>query len=313
MIELFFDEENHIYKTRDGEVLPSVSDIIREVGLSSGGDYVTDSMLYAMALGTKIHKNIEAYNIFGAVPTESSVLGHFSAYLKWFEDYAPKVIENELRMGYMGSPVRYAGTADLIAEIDGRLAIIDYKTGKSIYPYYSYQLAGYKKLYGEDVDLYVLQLKASGDYIFVKSDFMIPNCVERWEDVLVSYSKGEKYVDLHELETDEDAIKWLAFKEEMDKTQTKIKRIENKLSKTMKNVKAENEIFKYKYNPPKIKEEFSTSKFLYQFDDDGLFSKEDVQNALKGCFKITVGKKVEHVFTKKKKKIRIKDVCRKES
>lgn len=43
----------------------------------------------------------------------------------------------------------YAGTADLIGTVDGRLALIDIKTGRGVYPEYKLQLAAYAVAWGE--------------------------------------------------------------------------------------------------------------------------------------------------------------------
>lgn len=43
----------------------------------------------------------------------------------------------------------YAGTADLIGTVNGRLAILDIKTGRGVYPEYKLQLAAYAVAWGE--------------------------------------------------------------------------------------------------------------------------------------------------------------------
>jgi hypothetical protein len=43
----------------------------------------------------------------------------------------------------------YAGTADLIGTIRGRLALLDIKTGRGVYPEYQLQLAAYAAAWGE--------------------------------------------------------------------------------------------------------------------------------------------------------------------
>ena len=43
----------------------------------------------------------------------------------------------------------YAGTADLIGTLDGRLALLDIKTGLGMYPEYKLQLAAYAAAWGE--------------------------------------------------------------------------------------------------------------------------------------------------------------------
>jgi PD-(D/E)XK nuclease superfamily len=43
----------------------------------------------------------------------------------------------------------YAGTTDLIGMLDGRLAVLDIKTGRGVYPEYKLQLAAYAVAWGE--------------------------------------------------------------------------------------------------------------------------------------------------------------------
>ena len=43
----------------------------------------------------------------------------------------------------------YAGTADLIGTLNGRLALLDIKTGRGVYPEYKLQLAAYAVAWGE--------------------------------------------------------------------------------------------------------------------------------------------------------------------
>jgi len=41
---------------------------------------------------------------------------------------------------------RYGGTPDMLARVDGEITIVDYKTGKGLYPEYYYQMGGYYRL-----------------------------------------------------------------------------------------------------------------------------------------------------------------------
>ena len=43
----------------------------------------------------------------------------------------------------------YAGTTDLIGTLNGRLALLDIKTGRGVYPEYKLQLAAYAVAWGE--------------------------------------------------------------------------------------------------------------------------------------------------------------------
>jgi len=51
-----------------------------------------------------------------------------------------------LEQSLVSERYRYGGRADMVAEIDGALELVDFKTGKGIYPEMFYQLAGYAPL-----------------------------------------------------------------------------------------------------------------------------------------------------------------------
>lgn len=50
---------------------------------------------------------------------------------------------------YVSDEHRFGGTLDLLARIDGAVTVLDFKTGKAIYPEYFYQCAAYANLVAE--------------------------------------------------------------------------------------------------------------------------------------------------------------------
>lgn len=61
----------------------------------------------------------------------------------------------------------YVGTADLIAKVNGVLAVLDWKTSKAIFPEYNLQTAAYSNCYMEEFgsviqDRYVVNIKKDG-------------------------------------------------------------------------------------------------------------------------------------------------------
>lgn len=53
----------------------------------------------------------------------------------------------------------YAGTLDLICEIDGKIWLIDFKTGQNIWPEYELQVSAYRRAYKDKIDaMGILQL-----------------------------------------------------------------------------------------------------------------------------------------------------------
>lgn len=71
----------------------------------------------------------------------NQVVNGIIAFLDWVKDHKVKFIQAE-RMVF--SPTHgYVGRFDILAEVDGKLSIVDYKTSKGIYGEYCYQVAGY--------------------------------------------------------------------------------------------------------------------------------------------------------------------------
>lgn len=71
-----------------------------------------------------------------------------NAGVRFFDDHDIEVIQAETPRW---SPTYgYVGTGDLIAKVDGDMAVLDYKTGKAIYDEYFLQTAAYQKAYEEE-------------------------------------------------------------------------------------------------------------------------------------------------------------------
>ncbi len=144
-------EDGHWYQTKFDKIYPSISTILsatssedKKNGLTSwkanepAHEYITKQ---AQDIGTQSHKMIEDYlnkvlsfEEFDLLPT-----AHFNN-LKPFLENISNVICIEQRM--YSDELKVAGTSDLIAEYNGILSIIDYKTKRKpqidehMYEYY---------------------------------------------------------------------------------------------------------------------------------------------------------------------------------
>ena len=85
------------------------------------------------------------------------------AFTKWFKEVKPEVIAKETVV--WSDKYNYAGTIDLVCKIDGKVWIVDYKTGQYVWPEYELQLSAYRQALTEDVsmkevatDLAILQI-----------------------------------------------------------------------------------------------------------------------------------------------------------
>lgn len=100
--------------------------------------------------GTYVHNWIEDFMRGNnpQMPVSPVLKRVIEDFLKWHDRVRPEVVEIE-RM--MCSPTHgLAGTPDLIARVDGKLTIMDWKTGSGIYPEMFLQLAAYAVMYEEE-------------------------------------------------------------------------------------------------------------------------------------------------------------------
>lgn len=159
---LEFDDEAHRYIV-NGIITPSVSKLLS----LKFDDYpnVPKAVLQAAAdRGTEMHKAIEVYEKTG----KKSDLQEFRNYLLLKKHFKIENVENELPVAYFedGLPV-FAGTIDQVCEIDGVLAINDFKRvsapnkEKIAYQVNLYRLA-YNQTFGVEIKaLSFMQLRES--------------------------------------------------------------------------------------------------------------------------------------------------------
>lgn len=109
--------------------------------------------------GTLIHDWIEAF-VKGENPDmliNENLTRVINDFKKFWEEKKPKVLHVEKMLC---SPTRMlAGRVDLICEIDGKLTILDWKTGSGIYPNMFPQMGAYALMFEEEYpDMKVEQL-----------------------------------------------------------------------------------------------------------------------------------------------------------
>jgi len=111
----------------------------------------------AADIGSQIHEFAEKYGKAKIDNTELPQVGEntdervvngISAFLDWVEKHKVKFVESE-RMLYSQTH-GYVGLTDVIAVIDDKKYIIDYKSAKAIYDEHKFQLAGYWVAYEEE-------------------------------------------------------------------------------------------------------------------------------------------------------------------
>ena len=138
--ELIEKDNAHFYQTPTGEIYPSITTILHETMTSEkkeslqnwkeqeiAADYITQE---AATIGTETHKLIE--NHINEVRQTDNVrllsVAHFNNLIPFLQKIN-NVHGTELRL--YSNAMKLAGTSDCIANYDGELSIIDYKTKRS--------------------------------------------------------------------------------------------------------------------------------------------------------------------------------------
>lgn len=164
--ELQFEERKHIYML-NGIEIPSMSALMEPLSRKVYGPVDPSVLATAAAKGTAVHNAIENYLEFGVTDIAPDFKGYFDAFLAWYEEYEPVVIGKECRVYH--KQLRYAGTCDLICEINGQIVLIDFKTSYQLcMMLHMIQLEGYARAWESQGikidDRAILHLKKDGKY-----------------------------------------------------------------------------------------------------------------------------------------------------
>ena len=178
--ELAFEEESHVYKLNGAEI-PSVTTIMKPLSASLYHGVDDEVLRKAAERGTAVHNAIENYLQFGIVDIAPEYQGYMDAFLKWLEDFDVKPLATESRVYH--KTLRYAGTADMPAIVNGQVICVDYKTSASVNKMLTgIQLEAYAKAYESHGIKFdgkaILHLKGNGKYSWVYYD---KNDIESWE------------------------------------------------------------------------------------------------------------------------------------
>lgn len=140
-MNLEFDPTRHSYRL-DGRELPSVTTILRHVGLINADWFTEESRL----IGEIAHQCVE-YQIAGVLD-ESSVDHRIEGYLAAWLDFRAKTrIEIELSEHQTHYRGQFAGTLDIFGTLRRRKTVIDIKTGQSA-KWHALQTAAYAACVG---------------------------------------------------------------------------------------------------------------------------------------------------------------------
>lgn len=100
--------------------------------------------------GRAVHDWIERYIKTGEskLPNDSNLLNGIMAFLKWAKEHSVEFIHSERTVYSLEH--QYVGTLDAVASIDGKICVVDFKTGSSIYLSHALQTAAYREAVEEE-------------------------------------------------------------------------------------------------------------------------------------------------------------------
>ena len=127
--DLLFDEGTHVYMVSNSE-LPSVTTVMKPLSSDTYGGIDPVVLQKAADRGTTVHQAIEMYLLYGIVDIPPEFKPYLDAFMDFWNEYKPKVLSPEMKIYH--KILRYAGTADLLCEINGEIVLIDYKTTSKI-------------------------------------------------------------------------------------------------------------------------------------------------------------------------------------
>lgn len=133
----------------------------------------------AKEAGTFIHNWIEDY-INGEkpdLPTNESLKRSVLGFVEWWDSLTNKEVIHVERP-LVSLKYKFAGTPDLIAKIDGKLTIVDWKTGSGIYPEHFVQMGAYAIAYEEEFNQPIEQLIVANASIKAKFGHKVEENVE---------------------------------------------------------------------------------------------------------------------------------------
>lgn len=167
MAQLIFYDTGHEYRV-DGEIVPSVSQILRFLSREEYDDINQYRLDNAAERGTAVHKACEVLYKYKTVECDSEIEPYIQAFVQFLKDHVCEFtdIENPIADTVLG----VAGTPDFCGLVDGEESIVDLKAQSAIKKtLVKAQLNAYKNLRiangkPEPKKLYCLQLMNTGKY-----------------------------------------------------------------------------------------------------------------------------------------------------
>lgn len=163
---LKFYDTGHIYEY-GGKIIPSVSELCRFLSREVYADICPAQLESAAQRGTAVHAATVELDKHGTVEVDDTILPYVQAYALFLREHRVQWELTEHPLAHPG--LLYAGTIDRAGWVDGRYAIVDFKTTSTVQKtLVKAQLNGYHKLLDGNPRiverLLCLQLLPTGKY-----------------------------------------------------------------------------------------------------------------------------------------------------
>ena len=194
------------YHRKDGQVVPSVTAITNTLdkgrsllhwaySLGRSGQPLTQTEQFVQDAGTSLHAAIVDY-LFGNLSPESmaAMMGlssweHFLSFQSQHE-LTPIWAEEHL----VSERYHFGGTPDLLAVVDGKWTIVDFKSSKTVYTHHRIQVSAYKLLAEEAQwtveQVAVLALGGARDY-----DYQVVQNPDTYAEVFLSLLRAHNLLE----------------------------------------------------------------------------------------------------------------------
>jgi len=193
--ELTFEERWHVYRL-NGLEIPSVTTLMKPLSDGIYGFIDREVLNRAAARGTAVHNAIENYVKFGIEDISPEHAGYFNGFLKWYTEHGVTPYGSEVRLYHKA--FLYAGTADMMAGVDGLDTLVDFKTSSAVYPMLcGVQLEAYNraaKSHGMELQRKVIvHLKKDGNYQMIPFPLEDTECWRVFTALITVRSYQQKF------------------------------------------------------------------------------------------------------------------------
>lgn len=192
MVKFEYNDENHLYRL-DGQVIPSVTQVLSLVGITDYSHIPSDKRESSMRFGTAVHLATSLWdkNDLDETTLSPMIIPYLDGWKKFLSDTKARIVQNE-EPSY--SPkYRYGFKIDRILEIHKRLTVVDIKTSADPQQGTDLQLAAYyagwnegRKRNEQALDRIAIHLTNEGKYKI--EPYKNKNDVNEWLTCLFMYN-----------------------------------------------------------------------------------------------------------------------------